>query len=156
MFSLLAQKLFAQQFQHPPVLFQNTISNCHSLPPEIIPLTTFKVDSHVTSAFSFFFDHCRPILENVNVKSEHSHLLPQNPPWTLDANADVACEQGLRIIFKNCLLRLSSPLSYAASFYDWRLRNNEIYLNPKQGRTDISPAYFFNTFTLYVRFITPW
>ena len=28
-----------------------------------------KVHSHVTSAFAIFFDLCRPILENVNVKS---------------------------------------------------------------------------------------
>ena len=35
-----------------------------------------KVDSHLTSAVAFFFDVCRQILENANVKCEHYHLLP--------------------------------------------------------------------------------
>ena len=35
-----------------------------------------KAHSHVTSVFAFFFDLCRPVLENVNVKCEHHHLLP--------------------------------------------------------------------------------
>ena len=35
-----------------------------------------KVHSHITSAFAFFFDLYRPILENANFKREHHHLLP--------------------------------------------------------------------------------
>ena len=31
------------------------------------------------SAFAFFFDLCRPVLENANVTCEHHHLLPQKP-----------------------------------------------------------------------------
>ena len=35
-----------------------------------------KAYPHVTSVFAFFFDICYPILQNVNVKCEHYHLLP--------------------------------------------------------------------------------
>ena len=50
-----------------------------------------------TSAFAFFFDLCRLILENAHVKCKYHHLLLKNPFLTIDenANADVACEQGL-------------------------------------------------------------
>ena len=54
-----------------------------------------KVDSHLTSAVAFFFDLCRQILENANVKYKHYHLLPKNPLLTFDANTDLKCEQGI-------------------------------------------------------------
>ena len=38
----------------------------------------FRLSScNVMSAFVFFFDLCRPILGNANVKCKHHHLLPQ-------------------------------------------------------------------------------
>ena len=36
----------------------------------------FKVLSHVASAFAFFFDLCRKVLENADVNLKHHHLLP--------------------------------------------------------------------------------
>ena len=57
---------------------------------------TFMLHSHVTCAFAFFFDLCRPVLENTNVKCEHNHLLPQNPFSKLDGNADFTREQVLK------------------------------------------------------------
>ena len=56
-----------------------------------------KVHSYVTSAFVFFFDLCRPLLENANVKCEHHHLSPETPFLKFDTNADVTCEQGLSL-----------------------------------------------------------
>ena len=55
-----------------------------------------KVHSHVTSAFTFFFGLCRPILQNLNIKRKHHHLLPLNPFLTFYANAkaDVTCDKG--------------------------------------------------------------
>ena len=50
-----------------------------------------KVHSQVMSAF--FFDLCRPVLENANVKCEHLHLLPWDPFLSFSPNADVTCEQ---------------------------------------------------------------
>ena len=54
-----------------------------------------KIRPHVTSAF--FFDLCRPVLENANVKCQHNHLLPWDLFLTSDvnANADVTCDQGV-------------------------------------------------------------
>ena len=56
-----------------------------------------KVHSHVFHPFAFFFHLCHPILENVNVKCQHNHLLPWDLFLTSDANAnaDVTCDQGL-------------------------------------------------------------
>ena len=38
-----------------------------------------KVHSHVTSAFTFFFDLCHRILENLNIKCQYHYLLPKTP-----------------------------------------------------------------------------
>ena len=53
-----------------------------------------KVRSHVTSAFVFYFDLCRLIFENANVKYKYHHLLLKNLFMTFDenANVDVTCE----------------------------------------------------------------
>ena len=37
---------------------------------------SIKVQSRVTSTFAFFFELCRPFLENGNDRCEHCHLLP--------------------------------------------------------------------------------
>ena len=34
-------------------------------------ITHFKIDSHVKPEFAFFFDLCRPIIENANVMRKH-------------------------------------------------------------------------------------
>ena len=59
----------------------------------------FKVHSHITSAFAFFFDLCRPVLENANVSGEHYHFFPWNPLLTFDTNASagVMCEQSFSV-----------------------------------------------------------
>ena len=59
-----------------------------------------KVHSHVTSAFAYFFDLCRSVLQNANVKLDHYHFLPWNPFLRFGAKAkiDVTCDQDLRSI----------------------------------------------------------
>ena len=49
-----------------------------------------KIRSHVTSAFAFFFDLCRPI---PNVKYEYNHLLPHNSLliFNVKVNDDITC-----------------------------------------------------------------
>ena len=48
--------------------------------------------------FAFFFDLCRPVLENANVKCEHYHFLERINIFLMfdeNANADVTREQCL-------------------------------------------------------------
>ena len=51
----------------------------------------------MTPTFVFFFDLCRPVLENANVRCEHHHLLPSNPflMFTKNVKSHVTCEQSL-------------------------------------------------------------
>ena len=72
---------------------------------------TATVDFHsqVASAFAFFFDLCHTLLETLNVKCEHHHLLSQNSVLTFDVNtsADVQCEQGLMHTSFSALVHVS-------------------------------------------------
>ena len=53
------------------------------------------INSYATSAFTFIFDLCHPVLENANINCEYncSFLCPM--AFDIKTNADVTCEQGL-------------------------------------------------------------
>ena len=56
-----------------------------------------KVHSYVTPVFAFFFDLCRTLLENANVKSKQPSLV------AIELLLDVTCEQDLWCIHTGCL-----------------------------------------------------
>ena len=45
-----------------------------------------KVHTHVTSALAFFFNLCRPVLENANIKCEHITCYHRLHSWLLTQN----------------------------------------------------------------------
>ena len=72
---------------------RNQAINCEN----ILLWVIVKAHSHLTIAFAFILDLCCPVLENVNVKCEHHHFLPQTPFMMFDenTNAVATCEQAL-------------------------------------------------------------
>ena len=82
----------------------NIFSQCSFLVEILAFNLIFKVHSHVTSAFAFFFDLCHPILKNANVILNTVTCSHRTPFLTFvkNANVDVTCEQDFSNYF--CVL----------------------------------------------------
>ena len=84
--------------------------------------------AHVTFMFNFFFDLCRPVLENLHINCEHYHLLPWNPFSTFDVNEDVTCEQGFKLFIGTCTNAMRSYLDAPTTYRRKNERRKNICL----------------------------